>query len=57
MVQAFRILKLLRGYYFKWESIAKIFGIHRTTLCRRMKNCEERIIIGILRAKGVSLQR
>ena len=22
----------LRGYYFKWESIAKMFGIHRTTL-------------------------
>ena len=57
MVQAFWILKLLRGYYFKWESIAKLFGIHRTTLWRRIKNCKERIKIGILRAKGVSLQR
>ena len=63
--------------------MAKIFGIHRTTLWRRIKDCdfyagsnvamlneeldyliksvknehrlsEERIIIGILRAKGVS---
>ena len=25
-------IKLLRGHFFKWESIAKIFGIHRTTL-------------------------
>ena len=77
-------VKLLRGYYFKWESIAKIFGIHRTTLWRRIKDCDlyaesnatisneelddliksikneyphsgERIIIGILRAKGVSV--
>ena len=33
-------VKLLRGYYFKWESIAKIFGIHRTTLWRRIKDCD-----------------
>ena len=79
-------VKLLRGYYFKWESTAKIFGIHRTTLWRRIKDCDfyaesnitmsngaldyliksiknehqlsgERIIIGILRAKGVSVER
>ena len=49
--------KLLRGYYFKWESIAKIFGMHRTTLWRGIQNCGERIIIGILRAKGISVQR
>ena len=49
-------VKLLRGYYFKWESIAKIFGIHRTILWKRIKDCEERTIIGILRAKGVSVQ-
>ena len=76
----------LRGYYFKWESIAKMFGIHRTTLWRRIKDCDfyaesnvsvpneelddliksiknehllsgERIIIGIVRAKGVLVQR
>ena len=76
----------LRGYYFKWESIAKMFGIHRATLWRRIKDCDfyaesnvsvsneelddliksiknehplsgERIIIGILRAKEVSVQR
>ena len=50
-------VKLLRGYYFKWESITKIFGIHRTILWRRIKDCAERIIIGILRDKGVSVQR
>ena len=33
-------VKLLRGYYFKWESIAKIFGIHKTTLRRRIKDCD-----------------
>ena len=33
-------VKLLRGYYFKWESIAKTFGIHRTTLWRRIKDCD-----------------
>ena len=49
-------VKLLRGYYFKWKSIAKIFGIHRTILWKRIKDCEERTIIGILRAKGVSVQ-
>ena len=78
--------KLLRGYYFKWESIAKIFGIHRTTLWRKINDCDfyaesdvamsneelddliksiknehplsgERIIVCILRAKGVSVQR
>ena len=76
-------VKLSKGYYFKWESIAKIFGIHRTTLWRKLKDCDfyaesnvslsnkeldnliksiknehplsgERIIIGILRAKGIS---
>ena len=79
-------VKLLRGYYFEWEPIAKIFGIHRTTLWRIIKDCDfyaesnaamsnkklddwiksiknghplsgEKIIIGILRAKGVSVQR
>ena len=79
-------VKLLRGYYFKWESIAKIFGIHRTTVWRKLNDCDfyaesnvslsngeldnliksiknehpfsgERIIIGILRAKGVLVQR
>ena len=33
-------VKLLRGYYFKWESIAKIFGIHRTTLWRTIKDSD-----------------
>ena len=33
-------IKLLRGYYFKWESIAKIFGIHTTSLWRRTKDCD-----------------
>ena len=33
-------VKLLRGYYFEWESIAKIFDIHRTTLWRRIKDCD-----------------
>ena len=50
-------MKLLRGYYFKWESVTKLFGIHRATLLRRIKNYGERIIVGILRAKRVSVQR
>ena len=33
-------VKLLRGYYFEWEPIAKIFGIHRTTLWRIIKDCD-----------------
>ena len=78
--------KLLRGYYFKWESTAKIFSIHKATLWRRRKDCDlygesnvamsieeqdelikivknehslsgKKIIIGISRAKGVSVQR
>ena len=73
-------VKLLKGYYFKWESIAKIFGIHKKMyadfyaegnvamsheelddLIQSIKNDHplsgERIIIGILRAKGVSVQK
>ena len=78
-------VKLLRRYYFKWESTAKIFSMHKKTLWRRRKDCDlyaesnvamsieeqdelikivknehslsgKRIIIGILRAKGASVQ-
>ena len=34
------ILNKLSYEYFKWESIAKIFGIHRATLWRSIKDCD-----------------